>query len=149
MLQHSESIDVDRPPEEVYAFIADSANDVHWRPEVTSSELVAGEPARPGAQYRQVMKPRRREMVGTHEIVAIEPGRRVDWRTPPGEGPLDFSGFYGVEPRNGGSTVTIHTNVRTHGVFRLGEPFMKGYLRKVSRRYTHGLKDALERPAAQ
>src|ERR1700754_837250 len=106
MLKHTESIDVNRSPEEVYAFVADSANDVHWRPEVIRSELVAGQAGDPGARYHQVMKPGRRESEGTHEIVSTAPGRRVDWQTPPDEGPLQFSGYYGVEPSGDGSRFT-------------------------------------------
>jgi hypothetical protein len=144
MLKHTESIDVNRPPRKVYEFVADSANDVHWRPEVTKSELVAGAPGEAGARYHQVMKPGRRESEGTHEIVSTVPGQRVDWQTPPDEGPLQFSGYYGVEPSDGGSRFTIYTEVRPKGLFKLGQPFMKGYLRKVSRRYTTTLKQYLE-----
>ena len=149
MLEHTETIDVDRPPREVYDFLANSENEVRWRKDVVSSELVEGDGGQPGARYKQVMKPRRREVTGTHEIVAVEPGKRVDWRTPPGEGPIDFSGSYAVVPREGGSTVSLHTCVRARGLMRVGERFMKGYLRKLSRRYAEAIKDSLEGRTAQ
>lgn len=144
MLEHTETIAVDRPPDEVYDFLANSENEVQWRADVMTSELVEGVAGEPGARYRQVMKPGRRTVTGTHEIVATDPPRRVDWRTPPGEGPLDFSGYYAVAARNGGSSVSLHTRVQAHGLFRVGEPFMRGYLRKVSRRYAQAIKETLE-----
>jgi carbon monoxide dehydrogenase subunit G len=145
MVQHTESINVARSPEAVYEFIADAANDVHWRPEVQRSELVEGQPSQPGAKYRQLMKPGRREFVGTHEIVATTPGRRVEWRTPPGEGPIDFSGAYSVEPADGGARVSLDTRVEAKGLMRIASPAMSWYLRRLSRRYANSLKDAVER----
>ena len=143
MIEHTEHVDVDRPPGEVYAFLADPTNQVQWRREVKSMELVSGEPRSPGARYRQVMQPGRRESVGTHEIVAVDPPRKIEWRTPADEGPLQFTGYWGVEPRDSGSRVAIHAEVRPRGLWRLGEPFMKWYLRKVSRRYARDLEAAL------
>ena len=145
MVKHTECIHVNRSPEQVYEFIADAANDVRWRPEVQRSELVEGQPAQPGAKYRQVMKPGRKETVGTHEIVSTTPGQRVEWRTPPGEGPVDFSGSYIVEREGDGSRVCLDTRVQAKGPMRFASPVMSWYLKRLSRRYANSLKDAAER----
>jgi uncharacterized membrane protein len=146
MVEHSEEIEIDRPVDDVYSFLVDASNDTRWRKEVVRSELVSGEAGQAGARYRQVMKPGRKESVGTHEIVAVNPPSLIEWRTPPGEGPLDFSGWYRVEPYNAGCRVTIHAEVTPHGLFRLAKPFMSRFLRKVSAQYAGDLKATLEQP---
>lgn len=144
MIQNTFTIEIDRPVEEVYDFIADPANDGRWRTEVISSELVAGESGQPDAQYKQVMKQGRREVESTHEIVAVDPPHRIDWRTPEGEGPLTFAGYYACEPHGEGTRFTIHAKVTPHGTFRLMQPLMRPFLTRVSRRYANDLKKTLE-----
>jgi carbon monoxide dehydrogenase subunit G len=150
MIEHTEPIHVNAPVDTVWAFLSDPANHVYWREDVVESELVKGQPASPGAEYRQVMKPGRREMVGTHRIVDVEPGKRVHWRAMEDSRVLHFAGWFGVEPADdGGSVVTLHTQVYPRRLFKLGQPFMRGYLRKLSRQYAAGIKRAIESSAAE
>ena len=143
MIASSTTVRVDRPAQEVIAFLADGRNETAWRYDVVSSELVRGEPGAAGAVYAQRMKPGRREIEGGLEVLHVAPGERVEWRSTETR-PFAFSGSYAARPADGGSEVTILAQLRAAGPLRLAEPLMRGMMRKVGRRYADGLKAALE-----
>ena len=148
MIESSTTVHVDRPAEEVIAFLADGRNETAWRYDVVSSELVRGDPGAAGAVYAQRLRPGRREMGGGLEVLRVEPGKRVEWRSTETV-PFAFSGFYGCRPARTGSEVTIHAELRARGPLRLAEPLLRATMRKVGQRYADGLRAALEqRPGA-
>lgn len=51
------SVEISRPPAEVFEFIRDPDNDPRWCPTVSESEQVEGDGPAPGAVYHQVHKP--------------------------------------------------------------------------------------------
>ena len=144
MIESSTTVHVDRPADEVIAFLADGRNETAWRYDVVASELTRGEPGAAGAVYAQRMRPGRREIEGGLEVLRVEPGERVEWRSTETR-PFAFSGSYAARPVEGGSEVTIHAQLRAAGPLRLAEPLMRRMMRKVGRRYADGLKAALER----
>jgi uncharacterized protein YndB with AHSA1/START domain len=71
-----------RPPEVVWAFIADARNDPRWCHKVDSVEQVAGDGPGPGAKYRVLHRPRPRKPPSelTMEVVEYDQPRRLRWR---------------------------------------------------------------------
>ncbi len=143
MIESSTTVRVNRPAEEVIAFLADGRNETAWRYDVVASELTRGEPGAAGAVYAQRMRPGRREIEGGLEILRVEPGEHVEWRSTETR-PFAFAGTYAALPAGDGSEVTIRAELRAAGPLRLAEPLMRGTMRKVGRRYADGLKAALE-----
>lgn len=76
-----ESIVINRPPEEVFAFFDDRRNDSRWMETVVSSEWIdVGESTALGRRGRMVMyAPRLTEF--EDEVTEYEPGRRVGHRS--------------------------------------------------------------------
>jgi uncharacterized protein YndB with AHSA1/START domain len=74
--------DIARPPEEVWAFIADATNDPRWCHKVDSVDQVAGEGPGPGAKYRVLHRPRPRKPPSelVMEVVEYDQPRRLRWR---------------------------------------------------------------------
>ena len=143
MIESTTTVHVDRSAEEVIAYLADGRNETAWRYDVVASELTRGEAGAAGAVYAQRMKPGRREIEGGLEVLRVEPGERVDWRSTETR-PFAFSGSYACRATERGSEVTIHAGLRASGPLRVAEPLMRGTMRKIGRRYADGLKAALE-----
>jgi uncharacterized protein YndB with AHSA1/START domain len=74
--------DIARPPEEVWAFIADARNDPRWCHKVDSVDQVAGEGPGLGAKYRVLHRPRPRKPPSelVMEVVEYDQPRRLRWR---------------------------------------------------------------------
>lgn len=83
-MPHAEhEISIDRPVEEVFAFVADGETAPTWRTGVLDVERVAGDGA--GARYRQGVKgPFGRRVPADYEVTVSEPGRLLAFRATAG-----------------------------------------------------------------
>ena len=75
-MAHAEnSITINRPAEEVYAFLADGLNNPLWRSAVQSISLKEGAAGEVGAVYSQTLTgPKGRPLQGDYQITQAEPG---------------------------------------------------------------------------
>jgi uncharacterized protein YndB with AHSA1/START domain len=102
MPEAEHSVTVERPVEEVFAFLADAENDPRWRSGVLDIERVAGDGV--GARYRQGVKgPMGRRVSGDFEITEYAPPRAIGFRAT--AGPVRPEGRYELEPAAGGTQV--------------------------------------------
>lgn len=76
------SIEIARPIDEVFSFVADAGNHPRWRPKIISSVQLTGTGPGPGARYQVTTRPLpgRPPAGGTAECVGWEPPQRVEWR---------------------------------------------------------------------
>ena len=56
MAAATNSIDINRPVEQAYRFLANGLNNPQWRPAVTDIKLASGSPGTVGAVYKQRIK---------------------------------------------------------------------------------------------
>jgi carbon monoxide dehydrogenase subunit G len=95
---------VERPPGEVFAFLADAENDRAWRPGVIDIERVSGDGPGAGARYRQGVKgPGGRRIDADVETTAYEPDRLIGFRAT--AGPVRPEGRYELAAADGGTRV--------------------------------------------
>jgi len=98
------SITIDRPVSEVFAFVSDPTNDMTWRPGVREISKVSGDGV--GAVYRQrVSGPGGRVIAADIEITELEPDRMVGFHTI--SGPARPRGGYRLEAADGGTRLTF------------------------------------------
>ena len=99
------TIEIRRSPEDVYAFVADPANDVKWRKGVVESGLTSDPPLALGSEgYARAGR-----SVTRWRVVAITPGSAVDWELI--EGPFRGSGGYRLEHLDGHTKFTLVADV--------------------------------------
>lgn len=124
---HSEnSVQVNRPPAEVFAFLADGLNNPRWRSGVQSIELAEGAAGRVGAVYRQKLSgPGGRTIDGDYEITEAEQPGVLAFRVI--AGPARPTGRYTLEPEGTGTRLTFALDLEPKGVMRL----MSGTIRKT------------------
>ena len=77
MISFANTIEIDREPADVYAYVADLEHTPEWNWAITSSEKITPGPAAIGTQYRQT-RSAPRPAIEVIEITGLEEGRRVD-----------------------------------------------------------------------
>ena len=139
-ITHEETIN--RPVEDLFAFIADPTNDPRWCPPVLEAEQVAGNGPEEGARYRQIVKPGPKQLTNNMAITEYEPNRRIAWQG--SNEMLEFHGRYEVGAVNGGTRVVMTSNLAARGILRLLEPLLSRASRSVAEEEFQNLKQLLE-----
>jgi uncharacterized protein YndB with AHSA1/START domain len=133
---------IDRPAEEVFAFVSDVRNDPQWHTDVLEAEYDVPGPLTAGAAFRVRFKPFMGQSEGTGTITAYEPPRRVVLTERMGkfEPVLTLT----VEPDGGGSRITRRLDMEPEGMLRILAPFTGGMMRKSNAGFLANLKRVLE-----
>lgn len=119
MPEAEHSVVVDRPIEEVFAFLADAENDPRWRSAVLDIERISGDGT--GARYRQGVKgPMGRRVPADFEITEYAPPRTIGFRGT--AGPVRPEGRYELAPADGGTRVRFALSFQPRGLARLMTP---------------------------
>jgi len=112
----SNTITIERPAADVFAYVADGLNGPKWRPGILDIGHASGEGL--GAVYRQGVKgPGGRRIAADYEITAYEPPRRLAFKAI--AGPVQPSGEYRFEDGDGRTTVTFSLEVTLGGLKRI------------------------------
>ena len=120
------SIVINRPRSDVFAFVANHENDPRWRPGVVDIARASGEGQ--GAVYRQGVKgPMGKRIAADFEVTAYEEGSHLAFRTL--GGPVQPEGSYVFEDANGGTRVTFSLNANLRGPQKLMAPMVSKSMR--------------------
>jgi len=120
------TVTINRPLDDVFAFVADKDNDPRWRPGVAEIERVSGEGS--GASYRQVMNgPMGRKIPADFEITRYEVGKRIDFRTT--AGPVQPSGRFDFVEADGATRLTFALEAQLDGAKKLMAPMVSRSMR--------------------
>ena len=139
MAQAEHSVTIDRPIDEVFAFLADGENDPRWRSGVLDVERVAGDGV--GARYRQGVKgPMGRRVAADYEVTEFAPPRALGFRAT--AGPVRPEGRYELEPAGAGTRVRFTLRCTPRGVARLMTPMVARTMRSEVQAI-EGLPDAM------
>lgn len=137
---------VDRPVDEVYAFVAEMENEPRWHTDIVKAERLTDGAVREGTNYRVEFRPRPMSpSEGTVEIVEFVPNRRIVSRSDMGKMKPKLTHLF--ETANGGTEVTRRIQVETSGLMRLMGPFMKGMVHRRNVQFLDNLKQLLEENA--
>jgi carbon monoxide dehydrogenase subunit G len=116
------SITINRPVQEVFAFISDKANDTRWSPSIIRVERVSGDGA-VGTKYRQVIKvPGRGEVPTELEVTSYDPGKRYAFRGT--DGPVKPEGSFDLADEGGATRVTFKLDAQLSGPAKLMGPMV-------------------------
>jgi carbon monoxide dehydrogenase subunit G len=140
-----EQLEVNRPLEEVFAFVGDFANAERWDPGVASSRALTDAPVRVGSRYELLVVFNGRRLPMTYEVTAYDPPHRVELRgTGSTVNALDDIRF---EQTERGTRIRYTADLRLRGPLRLGEPLLRSKFEEVGRRAMEGMRAALESAA--
>jgi len=120
------TVTINRPLHDVFAFVADKANDPRWRPGVAEIERLSGEGA--GASYRQVINgPGGRKIPADFELTRYEVDRRIEFRTT--AGPVHPSGSFDFADAGGATRLTFALEAQLAGAKKLMAPMVSRSMR--------------------
>jgi len=110
------TITINRPIDEVFAFVADGRNAQRWRSGVLDVDLVSG--AGLGARYSQgVRGPGGRRIAADYEITEYEPNSKIAFRAT--AGPVRPTGSFTFEGMGTGTILTFRLDAALGGLQKL------------------------------
>ncbi len=118
-MAHAEhTVTVERPIEEVFAYVADGRNNQRWRSGVLEIERTSAADGE-GATYRQVLQgPAGRRIAGDYRVTAYEPPTRLDFAVT--AGPARPTGRFQLSPAGPGrTTVVFSLDLQPGGLMRV------------------------------
>ncbi|HLO16543.1 MAG TPA: SRPBCC family protein [Anaerolineales bacterium] len=141
MIQHEVTIHLDRPVEQVFAFLMDTNKLSTWQSNLIKLEQLTEGPLRAGSRFREVRRLGRRESEIQGEITAFEPNKRFETKTLT-KPQVTVSYFF--EAENGGTRLKHKFVMFTSGLMRLLEPLIASGIKKESESDFETLKHILE-----
>jgi carbon monoxide dehydrogenase subunit G len=133
MARTEHTVVVERPPDEVFAFLTDVSSLPDWQSGAVDVRQLEPEPSvGVGTKYVQVLKFLGRQFEATIEVTEYEPGRRFSIKTL--SGPIPFQVQHTLEPSNGGGTkLRVTLEGEPGGLFKIAEPIvMRNAQRQVA-----------------
>jgi uncharacterized protein YndB with AHSA1/START domain len=141
MKPEEQSIVIDRPIAEVFAFVTDQRNTPGWQAGLVEARPLTEGPLGVGSGYALVRKFMGRRMEATNEYTEFVTDRFVAFRTLSGP---ELQASYQFEPVAEGTKVTSRVLLRIPGVMRLMEPLVGRSLRREMQIALPALKALLE-----
>lgn len=143
MIEVRADIDIDREPAEVFAFMADMANNPEWQKGMRRCTWTSEPPLRLGSTYDQEAAFLGRSIVSSFEVVEFTEGERIRIRTTGGTMPIDVTRTVSANT-DSGSRVNAIVRGEPKGVFRIAGPIVRALVGASVRRDYRQLKRLLE-----
>lgn len=142
MVDRSDSIMIDRPVEEVFAYVADVTNDPAWHTDILEARKTTEGPVGSGTVWHTRFKPSMGISEADIEVVSLEPNRVLAMR---GDvGPMHPTLTYRFEPADGGTKFTRRVQIKVSGWMKIMQPMIAMMLPKQNKGFLANLKRVLE-----
>jgi uncharacterized membrane protein len=141
------SVLIDRPLEDVFAFIANVENNPVWQTGMQEAEITSEGPIGVGSTYSQLAKFLGRPVESTFEIVEYEDNHKIKGRSTSGSFPITFTRTAVSTPE--GTKVSALIEGDASGFFRLAEPLLNRMVQRQVKADYSKLKTLLESGAPE
>jgi Predicted integral membrane protein len=141
MIQHEVTVHLNRPVEQVFAFLMDTSQLTTWQSNLIKSEPITEGPLRLGSRFREVRRLGKRESEIQGEITALEPNKRLETKTVTKPQAMVS---YSLDPESGGTRLKYKFVLVTSGFMRLLEPLIASSIKKDTNADFETLKRILE-----
>jgi uncharacterized protein YndB with AHSA1/START domain len=142
MFRAEQSAIIDRPIEDVFAFVGDQTNTPQWQAGLVEVRRTSDGPIGVGTTHTLVRTFMGRRMEADNEYVAYEPNKRIAFRTT--SGPVRMEASYLFESAVGGTRLTSLIEMDASGLMSLAEPLIAAGLRREMKAAFATLKELLE-----
>jgi uncharacterized protein YndB with AHSA1/START domain len=145
MIQHQVTIHINRPVEQVFAFLADSKNLRTWQSNLVENKQLTEGSVGVGTRFREVRRTGPRQSEIQAEITDFELNKYFATKTLTKP---QVTVSYTFENENGGTRLTYKFVMITSGFMRLLEPLIASSIKKDSDSDYEKLKHMLEHQAS-
>jgi uncharacterized protein YndB with AHSA1/START domain len=136
---------VDRPIEQVFAFLADGENDPKFSPRVQEIAKKTDGPPGAGTVYASTVKDAGMTTKREFEITEFQAPTRIRWAERTKNAVTAPEGGYDLAPEGSGTKVTIYNVLRGNGLLgKLIEPLALRSARKGADAFGRSIKAAVE-----
>ena len=136
------SITVERPIEEVFAYVVAIENLHEWTPVILDSWSLAGNPPEVGSTYMVKAEFMGKTMEIPSEVTGYEPNQLYAYKS---HGSLAYEDTITFQETEAGTLVTEHINMKSKGrLSRLLDPFKLIISKRSHQKYQQLLKTILE-----
>ncbi|MEZ0069640.1 uncharacterized protein YndB with AHSA1/START domain [Streptacidiphilus sp. MAP12-20] len=143
--QFEGTVEIDRPVEEVFAFLADGENDPKFSPRVLEMEKETDGPTSVGTVYRSTVKDAGMKSHREFKITEFQPPTRLRWTEVSKNLVTGAEGGYDLERLAEGKTrLRVYNILEGHGIGKLLEGFALSAARKDADAFAHRIKAAVE-----
>jgi uncharacterized protein YndB with AHSA1/START domain len=138
------SIDIARPPDEVFSYVTDPSRFAEWQDDVVSVRLEGDRPPGVGSRFTTTRRIGGAERTMTQEITEISAPR--SWAVHGVDGPIRPNASITVEPLGDGarSRVTFALDFEGHGIGKPLVPVVRRQALKATPTSYRNLKERLE-----
>ena len=138
---------INRPIDEVFAFISNSENLPLWRTSALEVTRTSSEPSGIGSVFKARFSFLGRPFDGDLEVIAHEPHEKYGTKVVGGPFPLEAR--YTLKPAGNGTQLTLVIEGAPGGFFRLAEPLVVSLAKRSYEADLNNLKEMLEAQAVQ
>lgn len=146
MVRIKASVVIDRPIEEVFAFVIDAEKWPQWMTELVESKKISEGPMGVGTTWSAVIHLLGRRIESTLEVIEYEPNRKYSFKHTSGPIPIEKDEFT-FDSVAGGTKVTHAVEAEPGGFFRLAEPLIARMTQRQFEANFGNLKDLLDAQA--
>lgn len=139
------SIVINRPIEEVFAFVSDSRNQTEWDTDVLEIRLTPDNLIAVGTEIHEVRRFLGRKVESVSQVVEYEPPTKY---TRSGTSPFPLTGYITLEPASEGTRVNWKWEGKPGGFFALAEKMITTSFAKAAESDLTNIKNILENQIA-
>ena len=142
MIRAETSVVINRPVEDIEAFLNDLQNQSQWVSGHIEARSQTEGPLRPGYKYTDVRQMLGQRLEGTVEVTEYVPKERRSFKTT--EGPISAEAAFTFEPVEGGTRVNYTIEGETRGIFKLADAVLSRMIQRQVETDFSNLRDLLE-----
>jgi uncharacterized protein YndB with AHSA1/START domain len=128
MITNEKIITINRPVEEVFAYVSDLPSGPEWQPGLVEVRRITAGPNGVGTQFSGVRKFMGRKMESVIEYTTYEPNKKLVFKSISGNSPLVQSFLF--EPTAAGTKLTARLELQTSSLMGLAKPLIASSLKR-------------------
>jgi uncharacterized membrane protein len=143
MIKIESSIVIERPVEQVFAFLADLENAPKWQSGLTDSTKLTDGAIGVGTKFREVIRIVGRPVETVCEITAYEPGRRMQFKSNSSK-VIQYTVEYSFHAVGNDTRIEATGETQLGGLWRVIELLFAGEVKREAKAELQRLKEVLE-----
>lgn len=136
-----QSVFINKPPKEVFAFCEGPKTMALWQGTLVSAEKLTEGPWRVGSVIKMVQRAMGREVEVMLEITEYDAPHKYCFKN---HSQIPFEGCQTYQSKDGGTYLTLAIDAKTQGLVRLADGLLKRQMEKQAAEDLERLKDLLE-----
>lgn len=143
MIHFETSTQISRPRDKVFDFLTDIEGLPRWQTGIVQSQRLTQGEFRVGSQFKENAKVGPWKLQTTCSVTDLKLNERFAFEAK-STGPLDYEGYFELQPVSGGTRLTLKCRGRLKGLWRLMQPVLSRGLRRETRAELATMKRLLE-----